>query len=147
MVGYQTVLGGYIDDTDLRLSNIDKTVREGARAALTTAVGEDWLATLSVAYQSIKSDAAQYVTPGGGRLHRANQILESSQNAFSQATLNIEHSDFWGHLKSTTSYVEHRFSSQADASNALPLFGAGAPAPNRGRALEASAWLEKRCST
>jgi hypothetical protein len=68
------------------------------------------------------------VTPGGGRLHRANQILESSRNNFSQIALGLQRDGAWGQFKSTTSFVQHKFSSQSDASNALPLFGADSPA-------------------
>lgn len=125
-VAYQTVDGGYIDATDLRRANVDQTTRTGARGALRGDFG-DWLINASIGYQSIKANDAQYVTPGAGRLHRANQILESSHNNFAQAALGLERSDSWGKFKSTTAFVQHKFSSQADASNALPLFGAGAP--------------------
>ena len=125
-VVYQTVEGGYIDATDLRRANVDQTTRTGARGALRSDIA-NWLIDASIGYQSIKANDAQYVTPGAGRLHRANQILESSRNNFGQAALGLERSDTWGKFKSTTAFVQHKFSSQADASNALPLFGAGAP--------------------
>lgn len=128
LVAYQTVEGGYIDATDLRLANVDKTTRTGARAALSAALGADWLVNATVGYQSIKANDAQYVTPGGGRLHRANQILETSQNNFTHAAVSAERAEPWGHFKSTTAYVQHRFSNRSDASTALPLFGLGAAA-------------------
>lgn len=127
-VVYKTVEGGYIDASDLRLSNVDQTVRQGGRAALRAAPGADWLVTLSTDYQTIDSKDAQYVTPGGGRLHRANQILENSNNTFSATALNVEHDALWGDVTSTTSFVQHRLDSRSDASNALPLFGQGTPA-------------------
>jgi outer membrane receptor protein involved in Fe transport len=124
-VAYETVEGGYIDATDLRLSNVDKTTRKGARGALRGDVGNGWIVNASLGFQSIDAQDAQYVTPGAGRLHRANQILESSRNNFAQTAISAERSQSWGQFKSTTSFVQHKFSSQSDASNALPLFGAG----------------------
>ncbi len=128
MVAYQTVEGGYIDATDLRRSNVDQTTRKGARGALRGVLGGDWIVNASIGFQSIQSNDAQYVTPGAGRLHRANQILESSRNNFAQTAISAERSDSWGQFKSTTAFVQHKFSSQSDASNALPLFGLGTPA-------------------
>ncbi len=124
-VAYQTTEGGYIDATDLRLSNVDLTTRKGARGALKGDVGGGWIVNASIGFQSIAAEDAQYVTPGAGRLHRANQILESSRNNFAQTAIAAERSQSWGEFKSTTSFVQHKFSSQSDASNALPLFGAG----------------------
>jgi len=127
-VAYKTVDGGYIDESALRLNNVDQTVREGGRAAVRAALGQDWLVTLTTAVQSIDATNAQYVTPGGGRLHVANQILESSTNYFTSTALDVEHNALWGDLKSTTSFVQHKYDSRSDASNALPLFGLGSPA-------------------
>ena len=127
-VAYETIEGGYIDATDLRQSNVDQTIRKGARAALRGQLGNDWVINVSLGFQSIRSNDAQYVTPGGGRLHRSNQILESSRNNFSQSALSAERSESWGQFKSTTAFVQHKFSSQSDASNALPLFGSGTTA-------------------
>ena len=127
-VAYETAEGGYIDATDLRQANVDETIRWGARAALRAIVHSDWLVTLSNGYQEITAHDAQYVSPGGGRLHRANQLLESSRNTFTETALSVEHGNLWGDLKSTTSYVQHKFSSRSDASDALPLFGLGSPA-------------------
>ena len=126
-VAYETIDGGYIDNTTLRLSNVDQTVREGARVTVRAALESNWLVTASMGYQGINDADAQYVTASGGRLHRANQVLESSRNNFAETALGVEHGDAWGEFKSTTSFVQHKFSSQYDASNALPLFGLGTP--------------------
>ena len=63
--------------------------------------------TLGRTYQRIVTDDTQYVTPGLGRLHVANQIEESSDNHFNQANLTIERSAVWGDFKSTTSVTSH----------------------------------------
>jgi outer membrane receptor protein involved in Fe transport len=128
VVGYETTDGGYIDDTNLRLSNIDTTLREGARAAVRADLTDGWLVNLGLGYQKIAANGAQYVTPGAGRLHRANAILESSHNNFSQVVLNLEHATAWGDFKSSSSFVQHQFDSESDASTALPLFGANTAA-------------------
>ena len=118
--------GGYIDNVALRKSNIDGTARAGGRAALRVLAGPAWTVTLGGAYQRIDTNDTQYVTPGLGRLHVANQIVESSDNIFAEGNLTLEHSASWGDFTSTTAVTQHNLFSQTDASTALPLFGAGA---------------------
>ncbi len=94
-VAYETVEGGYIDATDLRETNVDQTIRKGARGALRGELGDDWVINASLGFQSIRSNDAQYVTPGGGRLHRSNQILEGSRNNFAQSAVSADRSKSW----------------------------------------------------
>jgi len=125
MVGYYEIQGGYLDDVNLRLSNVDKTTREGGRLALRVNLDDNWTATLSSAVQHLDSNDTQYVTNLPG-LQRANRSHETHANDFLEAALNIEGAVDWGHLQSSTAYVRHDFASQFDATAALSLFGESA---------------------
>jgi iron complex outermembrane receptor protein len=125
MVGYYEVQGGYLDDVNLRLSNVDKTTREGGRIAVRGELGDNWSATLSSAIQHLDSNDTQYVTTTG-RLTRANRSHETHSNDFLESALTVEGDIPWGHLRSSTAYVRHDFASQFDATAALSLFGESA---------------------
>ena len=118
---YHDVDGGYLDDVNLRLSNVDKTTRRGGRAAWRLDLG-DWQVKLGVAGQSTSSKDTQYVTlaPGGPR--RANQVRETHRNRLGETSLKITGSGDWGQLESVTGYVVHRYASRYDATVALTQF-------------------------
>ncbi|WP_454761467.1 TonB-dependent receptor [Caulobacter segnis] len=120
-VAYHDVDGGYLDDVNLRLSNVDKTTRRGGRAAWRLDLG-DWQVKLSTALQSVSSKDTQYVTlaPGGPR--RANQVRETHRNRLAESSLKITGSGDWGQLESVTGYVTHRYASRYDATLALTEF-------------------------
>ncbi len=120
---YQDVTGGYISDLNLHQSNVDSSVRTGGRASLLAELNPTWTLNGNFALQSIKSDDTQYITPALGRLHRANEVRETSSNDFYQGAITLEKTADWGDVRSTTSVVRHKFATQSDASTALPLFG------------------------
>jgi len=120
---YQDVDGGYISDLNLHQSNIDRSVRTGGRGALRADLDPTWTSTTGLAFQAIRSNDTQYISPDLGRLHRANMVREASSNDFWQAVETLEKTTGWGDLRSTTSFVRHKFATRSDASNALPLFG------------------------
>ena len=114
LVAYYDDQGGYLDDLSLRLSNVDSTVRTGGRAALGLALGDSWTADLSLVGQRLSSRDTQYTTltqPG----KRANQVREASENDFAQAALTLHGELAWGQVTSSTSYVQHAYSSLYDA--------------------------------
>jgi iron complex outermembrane receptor protein len=127
LVAYDEYEGGYIDNVHLRTKNIDGVTRSGGRASLRSLLDANWTLTVGAAYQHIDSRDTQYVTPGQGRLHRANAVREGSVNQFADAYVTLERGSAAFDFKSTTSLVEHALSSQTDASTALPLFGGSAP--------------------
>lgn len=122
LVAYHEVQGGYLDDLNLRLTNVDKTNRDGGRLAVRAQVTDDWTATLSAAVQRLGSNDTQYVT-NSRSLTRTNRVRENHDNNFLETALTIEGTGGWGRLKSSTAYVRHDFASQYDASAALSLFG------------------------
>jgi outer membrane receptor protein involved in Fe transport len=118
---YYDIDGGYLDDVNLRLSNVDKTTRRGGRVAWRLDLG-DWQVKLGTALQSVSSKDTQYVTlaPGGPR--RANQVRETHRNRLAQTSLKVTGSGDWGQLESVTGYVTHRYASRYDATVALTEF-------------------------
>lgn len=126
VVAYHDLEGGYLDDVNLRLSNVDKTTRDGGRMAVRALLNEAWTLTLSGAVQQLDSEDTQYVTAAGGGLQRANRVRETHDNDFAQAGLTLEGETPFGRLQSSTAYVRHAYASQYDASAALSLFGASA---------------------
>ena len=126
VVAYHDLEGGYLDDVNLRLSNVDKTTRDGGRVALRALLNDSWTLTLSGAVQQLDSEDTQYVTAAGGSLQRANRVRETHDNDFAQAGLTLEGETPIGRLQSSTAYVRHAYASQYDASAALSLFGVSA---------------------
>ena len=115
---YYDVDGGYLDDVNLRLSNVDKTTRRGGRAAWRAELGA-WQVRVGAALQSVSSKDTQYVTlaPGGPR--RANQVREIHRNRLGQTSIKISGSGDWGQFESVTGYVTHRYASRYDATLSL----------------------------
>ncbi len=118
---YYDVDGGYLDDVNLRLSNVDKTTRRGGRAAWRVDLGQ-WEVKLSAAGQDVSSNDTQYVTlaPGGPR--RANQVRETHRNRLGETSVKISGSGDWGSFQSVTGYVDHKYASRYDATLALTEF-------------------------
>lgn len=127
LVAYQDVQGGYLDNADLRISNVDKTKRDGGRLAVSLRIDDNWRVQGLAATQHLRTNDTQYVTPtkpGGGGGGRANRVREAHDNDFSYAGLSINGDLGWATLTSSASYVHHVYSSQFDASAALGIFAA-----------------------
>jgi outer membrane receptor protein involved in Fe transport len=125
LVGYRDVQGGYIDNAQLRLSNVDTTVREGGRVALRLQPHDAWQLDLSAIAQRLRSNDTQYTvsTPEMARLardERLSRLQERHKNDFMEgsATLRGEFGG-WASLRANVAYVDHTFSSQFDASQVL----------------------------
>ena len=116
---YSDVDGGYVDDVNLRLSNVDRTTRRGGRAAVALKLNEAWSATLSATRQDLRSTDTQYTTPALGGQRRANRVRETHANTFGQGAVTISGEGPWGQFQSSTGYVDHRFASRFDATAAL----------------------------
>lgn len=138
VVGYEDVQGGYLDDANLRITNVDQTKRNGGRLAARLELGSGWRLEALAAKQHLRSDDTQYVVavlptpkigaaaltaqPDGGPLSapgRANRVRESHNNDFSYAGGALTGDFAWGSVSSSLSYVHHVFSSQYDASASI----------------------------
>jgi outer membrane receptor protein involved in Fe transport len=123
-VAYQAVDGGYLDDVNLRLSDVDRTLRQGGRLAFALRPDSGWDVDLNAAIQHLESNDTQYVTTAA-RLQRANKVREAHKNEFVQGALTVRKRFDGFRLQSSTGLVQHRFSSFYDASAALSLFDPG----------------------
>ncbi|MGR4864041.1 TonB-dependent receptor [Caulobacter sp. LARHSG274] len=111
--------GGYVDDVNLRLSNVDRTTRSGGRAAISTLIDDNWSVTVSAARQDLHATDSQYTTPNLGGQRRANQVRETHDNVLQQGAVTITGTGDWGRFESSTGYVRHHFASRYDATAAL----------------------------
>ena len=124
IVAYRDLQGGYIDNARLRLSNVDRTVREGGRAALRLQPSDNWQLDLSATAQRLRSNDTQYTTPNAGPTGRLSRVQEGHKNDFSEAAATLRGELGWSSLRSSIAVVDHSFASQYDASAVLDLFGA-----------------------
>jgi outer membrane receptor protein involved in Fe transport len=125
LVGYYDLQGGYIDNAELRLSNVDRTTRDGGRLAVHFQADPDWQLDLESAVQRLRSNDTQYTTPSSlGETERISRVQEGHKNDFAQAGLTLRGDLGWAVLRATLAYVDHDFSSQYDATAALKDLGA-----------------------
>ncbi|TAL36239.1 MAG: TonB-dependent receptor [Phenylobacterium sp.] len=123
LVAYEEVQGGYLDDVNLQVRNVDQTRRDGGRLALRIRFNDSWRLDAHAAMQNLRSDDTRYVTSAmsapGAPSARRSQIRETHNNDFSYAGVTT-HGEFdWGSVTSSTNYVRHVFSSQFDATVGL----------------------------
>jgi outer membrane receptor protein involved in Fe transport len=121
LVAYYDDQGGYLDDVSLRLSNVDSTIRTGGRAALRVELNSQWTVDVGLVAQRLSSRDTQYTTltqPG----KRANQVREASENQFVQGSVSLRGELGWADLTSSTSYVQHAYSSLYDATAEASAF-------------------------
>ncbi|MET0274375.1 MAG: TonB-dependent receptor [Phenylobacterium sp.] len=123
LVAYHEVLGGYLDDTNLRLSNVDRTEREGGRLALRVQLSDAWQVDLSATGQHLRTNDTQYTTPELAS-PRSNRVRETHKNDFAQGGATVRGELGWARLSGSLALVHHTFSSQYDASEALDDFSA-----------------------
>jgi len=136
IAAYEDLQGGYLDDTNLRIANVDQTRRDGGRIALRVRFDDHWRLDALAATQHLRSNDTQYVIVGmstgpdstdslgigledGSPIfapgERRNRIREAHNNDFSYGGVTLQGDFEWGSFSSSTSYVHHVFSSQFDA--------------------------------
>lgn len=125
LVGYYDDQGGYLDNVSLHLNNVDSSNRQGGRAAVRLALGDRWTLDVSAVAQRLHSRDTQYVaqTVSDPRaITRATQVREASINDFAQGAITLRGELPGADLTSSTSYVQHAYSSLYDATNTAPQF-------------------------
>ncbi len=121
-VVYTDLQGGFVDDVSLRLSNVDKTRRDGLRLAVVAWPSDSWSVRVSTAAQRIKTADTQYVSGMLGPRRRNNKVRETHRNEIAQGAVTVNGSGDWGRFQSSTAVVRHNYESLYDASAALSLF-------------------------
>jgi outer membrane receptor protein involved in Fe transport len=116
-VAYHEEQGGYLDNPELRQSNVDRTERSGGRLAFRLQLSESWQVDASAAGQRLRSNDTQYVI--ATTQQRPNRVRETHKNDFGEAALSLRGELGWASFSSSTAYVNHTYSSLYDASSTL----------------------------
>lgn len=116
VVGYRSIAGGYIDDAERGLSNVNRTDTAGGRAALRIEAGAGWTIDIGGARQDTESRDSQYAERGLPPLTRDSRIAQPFDNDYTLAQFSLRKS--WGGLDfvSATGYVSHDVLARYDAS-------------------------------
>ncbi|WP_374471113.1 TonB-dependent receptor [Phenylobacterium sp.] len=120
-VAYHDVQGGYLDNTERRENNVDRTVREGGRLAARVQISEAWQVDVSGVGQRLRSNDTQYILPGAGQ-QRTNRVREAHKNDFGLGAVTLRGELGWASVSASAAYVQHIYSSLYDASRALETF-------------------------
>jgi iron complex outermembrane recepter protein len=129
LVAYDDLQGGYLDNINLGIANVDQTRRNGGRLAFRAQISNAWRLDVAGATQKLHSNDTQYVTAASSTTTRppagtppptrTNSVREAHNNDFTYAGATIQGDFDWGSLTSSASYVHHVYSSQYDASATL----------------------------
>ena len=121
--------GGYIDDLQRGLDDVNRTHTYGGRGALRVLPGSDWTIDIGSAWQRIEGDDSQYATRDGPPLTRKSAIAQDFTNDFLLGDISIAHN--WDLLRFTltSGVVRHDLDETYDAT--LPARAIDAPADSR----------------
>lgn len=123
-VGYDEVVGGYVDDRALGLTDTGGARRQGLRLSGLWRVNQGWTARGGFLAQTIHMDDSQYATEGPSDPYgRRRSLREPSRNDFDGLWLSIEGDLGWARLKASSSIQDHALDVRYDATPAAALFG------------------------
>ena len=113
VLAFKTVESGYIDDVGRKLSNVNRTKKNGGRATLAFRPGV-WRVEAGLLLQNIDSADGQYAARGFPRLARSNRVAQPFDNDYLLAHLSVARD--WGATSfvSATGFVRHRVHSRFD---------------------------------
>jgi len=120
---YEDESGGYIDNPELGLSDVNTSRRWGGRLAALAALPGAWTLTGGLAHQSIDTDDAQYTQGAGGPRTRDTSIREPNRNDFSEYSFTAAHASQLADLKVSSAYIDHGLKTRYDATGAFRAAG------------------------
>jgi outer membrane receptor protein involved in Fe transport len=123
-VGYTQYTGGYIDNPELGLRDINSVRRWGARLAALAELPGDWTLSGGYAHQSIDTADAQYTQGTDGPLSRDAAVREPHDNDFSEFSATAAHAGDFANVKVSTAYIDHDLKTRYDATGAFRAAGA-----------------------
>lgn len=129
VVAYREVLGGFMEDQNLGLADVDDTHRQGLRASLRWDISPNWSAGAGFIAQTLNTDDTHYADGTGGATVRSLFLQEPHRNDFDEAHLRLQGDLGWAVLKGTTAFQAHELESRYDATLALPQFSSTASGP------------------
>jgi outer membrane receptor protein involved in Fe transport len=101
VLGFGGIEGGYIDDRQRRLDDINRVTSWGGRAVLRYRPGEEWTIDLTALGQRIDGDDSQYADRVGRNLSRASATAQPYRNDFWLGEALVRKR--WGSLEWTSS--------------------------------------------
>lgn len=114
-LGYGAIDGGYIDDAQRGLADVNRVETLGARGALRFAPDARWTIDLSGAWQSIEGRDAQYAARGGDGLTRESAVAQPFSNEIALGELAVSGDLGAVRLVSTLGIVDQRVAERFDA--------------------------------
>lgn len=121
IVGYRDVEGGYVNDLQRRLANVNLMRVSGGRATLRISPGADWTIDLGGVFQSIATRDSQYTDLDGPVLSRRSAIAQPFDNDYQLWHATVRKSRHDLELLSATGFVRHDVSARYDATPAGSL--------------------------
>jgi outer membrane receptor protein involved in Fe transport len=104
--GYAVSEGGYIDDPQRGIDDVNRVRIAGARATVRSAPNDQWIIDLSVTGQRIRGEDAQFTDAGAGPLTRRSNTAQGFSNNY-----------FLGNLTAASEWDDFRFVASAGAVN------------------------------
>lgn len=87
---YSALEGGYVDDTLRGLTDVNRTITRGGRAALGIRLSDDWQAEAMGAYQHIGARDAQYADLGEPGIARRSRIAQPFHQNYAMGNLRVQ---------------------------------------------------------
>ncbi|MDB5418749.1 MAG: TonB-dependent receptor plug [Phenylobacterium sp.] len=122
-VVYQDDRGGYLDNPEMHLTNLNRSRRSGGRLAWATELGSGWRFNVNVAQQSINTAGGQYTQGRFGPLTQDTRVREPHDNDFTELSLGLVHSGSLADFKISAGFVEHGLDTVYDATGAFTAVG------------------------
>ena len=116
LVGWSQDTGGYIENVATGRRNVDRTRRQGVRAAVSWQALPDLTLTTAIVKQAINSADTHYAQPSVGPYARAVPSAEPHDNDFQAIDFTVHWTPSWADVTFNTGVLEHDVVSRYDAS-------------------------------
>ncbi|WP_454885323.1 TonB-dependent receptor [Sphingomonas oryzagri] len=118
-VAYASDDGGYIDDPERGLRDINRTRTRGGRVELRIRPASGWMIDITGIAQDIAARDGDYAERGLPRLQRLATLPQPFDNDYSLASVTVRHALGEAELTSSTTLVHHDVGSAYDATEAV----------------------------
>ncbi len=106
LVGYAANDGGYIDDAERGLKDVNESLTRGGRVALRWSPAEDWKIDFGGVIQRIANRDASYVMVGDPALTRSSGLAQPSTDTFAAGDITVMGRVGGIDIRSTTGFVD-----------------------------------------
>jgi outer membrane receptor protein involved in Fe transport len=120
VAAWSETAGGYIDDLARGLSDVDRTRRRGARAAILWRASPDLELEATFVDQNIDTRDAHYAQPTARLLSRSSSVAQPHDNDFMALALGARWTPAWGQLSFSLGALDHDVGTTYAAAGAPP---------------------------